>query len=149
MRARNLLAAAGFAAALVLSSCSDPTGPTDTNYVHVLVQNASSAPIYVPAVRNLAVGQRFDITSEQLLPGAVAEVVFIRPDSAGGGLAVYEATEPPSRLLGTVNFVFVRMPASAAGRDYATIRIVAAADGAVTASTDRSDLITLTGITNP
>lgn len=148
MHARTLLAAALLAATVVLSSCTDPTGPSETNYVHVLVANGSAAPIYVPAVRSTTIGQKFDISTEQLLPGAVAEVVFIRPDSAGGGLAVYEATELPSRLLGTVNFVFVRMPARAAGRDTATIRIVVAG-GAVTASTDRTDLVTITGVTNP
>lgn len=148
MRVRSLLAASALSAAALLASCSDPTGPTSANYVHVLVQNASATPIYVPAVRKAVIGQRFDIAAEQLLPGAAAEILFVTPDSGGGGIPVYEATDMPQRLLGVVWFTFVRAPASAAGLDWATIRVVAPASGPLTVSTDRPDLISLTGVTD-
>lgn len=149
MRVRTLLLPASLLLTTVLSSCSDPTGPTSGDYVHVFVKNASAMPIFVPAVRDIVAGQSIDMTVLQLSPGEVAEARFITPNSGGAGIAVYEANAlPQQRMLGIVRFEFVRMTAGAAGRDNATLSLVATAQGSLTASTDRPDLITVTGVTS-
>jgi hypothetical protein len=148
MRLRAFLLPASIWATVALTGCSDPTGPTSSDYVHVLVQNASTVPIYVPAVREPIANRPFNILTEQLLPGAVAEVRFIHPDSTSGGIPVYQATDRPQNVSGVVWFTFVHVPASAAGRADATLKLVLSGQGSLTASTDRPDLILITGVTS-
>ncbi len=122
---------------LLLASCnhSDITGPNDGGYVHVIVANDSSASIWVP-LSNGPMGE--------LVPGAKCELFFVKPESWGGGFAV---NRPEAHNLATVGFSFVRPPARMAGLQYATIHVTANPSGPVAASSERTDLVVLTEVT--
>ena len=144
MRARVFSAFPAFLAVLVLSSCSSPTGPTDTNFVHVNLANGSAFGIRVPAITSPGQSTQADV----LPSGAIAELALVKPSVADLSFPVHDPSVTPERLLGVINFSFVRVPASAAGLDYATIRIVATPNALLSVSTDRPDLITLASVTS-
>jgi hypothetical protein len=127
-------------AMLSLTSCnnSDPTGPS-AEYVHILIQNDSTASIWAP----ISYAVTPDNSANEILPGGRAEFIGVRPENWGGGFAV---ARPHFSNLATVNFMFVTPPASKAGLQVVTVHVTANPSAPVTATSDRPDLVSIKSV---
>jgi hypothetical protein len=128
-------------AMLFLTSCnhhSDPTGPS-AEYVHVFIQNDSTASIWAP----ISFAVTPDNSANQLLPGGRAEYIGVSANSWGGGFAV---ARPSWQNLATVNYSFAQPPASKAGLQVVTVHITANPSAPVTATSDRPDLVSIKSV---
>jgi hypothetical protein len=124
-----------------LASCnhhSDPTGP-NAEYVRIFIQNDSTASIWAPISRAITP----DNSANQILPGDKAEFIGVSPNSWGGGFAV---ARPAWQNLAIVNYSFVQPPASKAGLQIVTIHVTANPSAAVSATSDRTDLVQITDV---
>jgi hypothetical protein len=129
--------------AFLLVSCnhSDVTGPNAGGYVHIMVVNDSSETIFVPAAATLA--SKSLSNYGELGPGASGEIQFVTPRMAGGGFVVARSY---GHNIAIVNFSFVHPPAEATGLNYAGVHVTANTGAPVTAFSDRTDLVLVTGV---